>query len=47
VATNLSLDSRLIEQAVTRTLEEYIARRNQKHLLDLLGKLEWDESFDN
>lgn len=32
--------------AVTRALEEYIARRKQKHLLELIGKLEWDESFD-
>jgi hypothetical protein len=58
MATNLSLDPGLIEQAVkvsgertkkaavTRALEEFIARRKQKHLLDLMGKLEWDESFD-
>ena len=58
MATNLSLDPKLIEQAVkvsgertkkaavTRALEEFIARRKQKHLLDLMGKLEWDESFD-
>jgi hypothetical protein len=58
MATNLSLDPELIEQAVkvggertkkaavTRALEEYIARRKQKHLLELIGKLEWDESFD-
>jgi Arc/MetJ family transcription regulator len=58
MATNLSLDPELIEQAVkiggertkkaavTRALEEYIARRKQKRLLDLMGKLEWDESFD-
>jgi hypothetical protein len=58
LATNLSLDPRLIEQAVkvggertkkaavTRALEEYIARRKQKQLLDLMGKLEWDVSFD-
>jgi len=32
--------------AVTRALEEFIARRQQKRVLDLLGKLEWDESFD-
>jgi hypothetical protein len=32
--------------AVTRALEEYIARRKQKHLLELMGKLEWDESYD-
>jgi hypothetical protein len=58
MATNLSLDPRLIEQAVkvsgertkkaavTRALEEFIARRKQKHLLDLMGKLEWDTDFD-
>ena len=58
MATNLSLDPALIEQAVkvggertkkaavTRALEEYIARRKQKHLLELMAKLEWDESFD-
>jgi hypothetical protein len=58
MATNLSLDPKLIDQAVkvggertkkaavTRALEEYIARRKQKDLLDLMGKLEWDGSFD-
>lgn len=58
MATNLSLDPRLIERAVevsgektkkaavTRALEEFIARRRQKRLLDLMGKLEWDRSFD-
>ena len=58
MATNLSLDPALLEQAVkvggertkkaavTRALQEYIARRQQKRLLDLVGKLEWDESFN-
>ena len=58
MATNLSLDPALIEQAVkvggertkkaavTRALEEYVARRRQKHLVELMGKLKWDESFD-
>jgi hypothetical protein len=58
MATNLSIDPQLIEQAlkvsgertkkaaVTRALEEFIARRRQKRLLDLMGKLEWDETFD-
>jgi Arc/MetJ family transcription regulator len=58
MATNLSLDPDLIEQAVkvggertkkaavTRALEEYVARRQQKRLADLMGRLEWDESFD-
>ena len=58
MATNLSIDPDLIERAlavsgestkkaaVTRALEEFIARRRQKGLIDLMGKLEWDESFD-
>ena len=58
MATNLSLDPRLIERAVkvsgertkraavTRALEEFIARRRQKRLIELMGKLEWDKSFD-
>jgi hypothetical protein len=58
MATNLSLDPDLLERAlevsgertkkaaVTRALEEFIQRRKQKRLLDLMGKLEWDKSFD-
>ena len=58
MATNLSLDPELIERAlavsgertkraaVTRALEEFIARRRQKRLIDLMGKLEWDHAFD-
>ena len=58
MATNLALDPDLIERAlevsgertkkaaVTRALEEFIARRQQKRLLDLMGKLVWDKSFD-
>jgi hypothetical protein len=58
MATNLSLDPDLLERAlkvsgertkkaaVTRALEEFIARRSQKRLVDLMGKLEWDQSFD-
>jgi len=58
MATNLSIDPALIEQAlkisgertkkaaVTKALEEFIARRRQKRLLDMFGKLEWDSSFD-
>lgn len=58
MATNLALDPDLIElavkvsgektkkAAVTRALEEFIARRSQKRLVDLMGKLEWDETFD-
>ena len=28
------------------TLEEFIARRRQKRLIELMGKLEWDKGFD-
>ncbi len=58
MATNLSLDPKLIERAlqlsgertkkaaVTRALEEFIARRKQRDILELMGKLEWDSSYD-
>lgn len=58
MATNLDLDPLLVERAlavsgertkkaaVTKALEEFVARRRQKRLLDLLGKLEWDSGFD-
>jgi len=57
MATNLSIDPELIERAlkvsgertkkaaVTKALQEFIARRRQKRLLDLMGKLEWDNSY--
>jgi hypothetical protein len=58
MAINLSIDPKLIERAlevsgertkkaaVTKALQEFIARRRQKRLLDLMGKLEWDSSYD-
>jgi Arc/MetJ family transcription regulator len=58
MATNLSIDPDLLERAlevsgertkkaaVTKALEEFIARRRQTRLLDLMGKLEWDKGFD-
>ncbi|MBK7472000.1 MAG: type II toxin-antitoxin system VapB family antitoxin [Betaproteobacteria bacterium] len=58
MVTNVALDTELIDRAVavsgektkkaavTRALEEFIARRSQKRLIDLMGKLEWDASFD-
>ena len=58
MATNLSIDPELLDRAlaisgertkkaaVTRALQEFIARRQQKGLLELMGKLEWDEGFD-
>jgi Arc/MetJ family transcription regulator len=57
MATNLSIDPDLIERAlkvsgertkkaaVTKALEEFVARRKQKRLVELMGKLEWDEAF--
>ncbi len=58
MATNLSIDPELIERAlivsgertkkaaVTKALQEYIARREQKKLTELFGKLEWDGDYD-
>lgn len=58
MATNLSVDPELINQAlrvsgektkaaaVTKALREFIARRSQRSLLDLAGKLDWDPAFD-
>jgi Arc/MetJ family transcription regulator len=58
VRTNVSLDPQLLERAlkvsgertkkaaVTRALEEFIARRSEKRLLELMGKLDWDSSYD-
>jgi hypothetical protein len=56
--TRVAIDPDLLERAlevsgertkkaaVTKALEEFIARRRQKRLLELMGKLEWDEGFD-
>jgi Arc/MetJ family transcription regulator len=58
VATNLDLDPQLLNQvlelsgeptkkaAVTLALKEFVARREQKKVADLFGKLDWDASFD-
>ena len=58
VATNLALDPDLLDRAlavsgqstkkaaVTLALQEFIARREQLGLLDLVATLEWDDSFD-
>ena len=58
MATNLSLDPELIERAlevsgertktaaVTRALLEYVARREQKRLVELFSSLEWDPAYD-
>jgi hypothetical protein len=58
MSANLSIDPDVIERAfevsrertreaaVTKALEEFVALRGQKRLLDLMGKLEWGRSFD-
>jgi hypothetical protein len=58
MATNLAIDPALLERAlkvsgeptkkaaVTRALQEFIARREQRRVSELLGKLQWDDSFD-
>lgn len=58
MATNLAVDPDLIERAlkvsgertkkaaVTKALQEFIARREQKELAGLFGSLEWDAGFD-
>jgi Arc/MetJ family transcription regulator len=58
MATNLAIDPELIERAleisgertkkaaVTKALQEFIARREQKRLVELFGSLEWDTGYD-
>ena len=58
MATNLAIDPALLERAVevsgertkkavvTKALQEFIACREQKRVVDLMGKLEWDDSFN-
>lgn len=33
--------------AVTLALEEFIARREQRKIVDLFGTVDWDDSFDH
>jgi hypothetical protein len=35
------------DAVVMRALQEFVARREQKRLLALFGKLEWDRSLDH
>lgn len=56
--TNLAIDDRLIEEArelgrhrtkreaVTAALDEYVRRRRQLAILDLVGKIDYEESYD-
>ena len=58
MATNLALDPKLLDRAlavsgertkkaaVTKALEEFIARREQKRLTELFGCLEWEADYD-
>ena len=58
MATNLAIDPELIERAlalsgertkkaaVTKALQEFIARREQKRLTELFGNLDWDADYD-
>ena len=59
MATNLSIDPQLLERtlelsgettkkaAVNKALREFIARREQKDIVKLFGKLDWDEKYDH
>jgi hypothetical protein len=58
MATNLAIDPELLDRAVevsgertkkavvTMALQEFIARRQQRRVVELMGKLEWNDSFD-
>ena len=58
MATNLDLDPELLERAftlsgektkkaaVTKALEEFIARHDRRKLLELAGTLDWDPDYD-
>ena len=58
MATNLAIDPELLDRAVelsgertkkavvTMALQEFIARREQRRVVELMGKLEWNDSFD-
>lgn len=58
MATNLALDQDLLDRAfrvsgeptkkaaVTRALQEFIARREQRRVAELFGKLDWDSAHD-
>jgi Arc/MetJ family transcription regulator len=58
MATNLAIDPELLDRAVqvsgertkkavvTKALQEFIARREQRRIAELIGKLEWDHTFD-
>ena len=59
MAANVSLDPDLLEEAfrvsreptkkaaVSRAFQEFIARREQRRVAELFGKLTWDDAFDH
>jgi Arc/MetJ family transcription regulator len=56
--TNLDIDPRLLDQAVkvsgertktaavTRALREYVARHEQRRIIELFAALDWDPQYD-
>ena len=58
MATNLDLDPQLLDRAyalsgektkkaaVTRALEEFIARREQARIVEMFASLDWDPAYD-
>ena len=58
MATNLAIDPDLLERAlavsgertkraaVTKALREFIARREQRRLVELFATLDWDPGYD-
>ena len=58
MATNLAIDEELLDRAlelggektkkatVNKALREFVARREQRKLLDLFGTLDWDDDYD-
>lgn len=56
--TNLNIDDALLEEAVrlsgkktkrdtvNAALQEYVARRKQRRIMGLFGKLDWDPRYD-
>ena len=59
MAANIALDPDLLDRAfrvsgeptktaaVTRALQEFIARREQRKVIELFGKLDWAPGFDH
>ena len=58
MATNVSIDPQLLDRAlevsgertkraaVTKALREFIARREQKRILEIFGSLDWDPDYN-